>query len=60
MPVEDSRLVGAVSEAQRRAAGLALSAKRGEVPVQHLKGAAKQMHASLSEAQLREFARRSK
>ncbi len=48
----------AVSEAQRRAAGLALSAKRGEVPVQHLKGAAKQMHASMSEKQLRDFAKK--
>ena len=48
----------AVSEAQRRAAGLALSAKRGDVAVSQLRGAAKQMHASMSEKQLRDFARK--
>ena len=48
----------AESEAQRRAAGLALAAKRGEVPVNQLRGAAKSMHDSMNEKQLRDFARK--
>jgi hypothetical protein len=39
----------AKSKAQQRAAGAALSAKRGETPKSKLKGASKQMEASLSE-----------
>jgi hypothetical protein len=46
----------AKSKAQQRAAGAALSAKRGETPKSKLKGASKQMEASLSEKQLDEFA----
>ena len=44
------------SKAQQKAAGAALSAKRGETPKSKLKGASKQMEASMSETQLEEFA----
>ena len=46
----------AVSKAQQRAAGAALSAKRGETPVKDLKGASKDMYDSMSEAELDEMA----
>ena len=46
----------AVSKAQQKAAGAALSAKRGETPKSKLKGASKQMVESMSEKQLEEFA----
>lgn len=46
----------AKSKAQQKAAGAALSAKRGESPKSKLKGASKQMEASMSERQLEEFA----
>ncbi|WP_088345385.1 MULTISPECIES: DUF3008 family protein [Rhodomicrobium] len=46
----------AKSKAQQQAAGAALSAKRGETPKSKLKGASKQMEASMSETQLEEFA----
>jgi len=46
----------AKSKAQQKAAGAALSAKRGETPKSKLKGASKQMEASMSEKQLEEFA----
>jgi hypothetical protein len=45
----------AKSAAQQKAAGAALSAKRGETPKSKLKGAAKSM-MSMSEKQLEEFA----
>lgn len=45
----------AKSAAQQKAAGAALSAKRGETPKSKLKGAAKSM-TSMSEKQLEEFA----
>jgi hypothetical protein len=47
----------AKSAAQQKAAGAALSAKRGETPKSKLKGASKQMASSMSEKQLEEFAR---
>jgi hypothetical protein len=47
----------AKSAAQQKAAGAALSAKRGETPKNKLKGASKSMEASMSEQQLEEFAR---
>jgi hypothetical protein len=47
----------AKSAAQQKAAGAALSAKRGETPKSKLKGASKSMEASMSEQQLEEFAR---
>jgi hypothetical protein len=46
----------AKSGAQQKAAGAALSAKRGEIPKSKLKGASKQMVESMSEQQLEEFA----
>ena len=46
----------AKSAAQQKAAGAALSAKRGDTPKSKLKGASKQMVESMSEKQLEEFA----
>jgi hypothetical protein len=46
----------AKSKAQQKAAGAALSAKRGDTPKSKLKGASKSMVESMSEKQLEEFA----
>jgi hypothetical protein len=46
----------AKSKAQQKAAGAALSAKRGDTPKSKLKGASKSMASSMSEKQLEEFA----
>ncbi len=46
----------AKSAAQQKAAGAALSAKRGETPKSKLKGASRQIVESMSEQQLEEFA----
>jgi hypothetical protein len=46
----------AKSKAQQKAAGAALSAKRGETKVSELKGAAKEMYDSMSESELEELA----
>ena len=46
----------ATSKAQQKAAGAALSAKRGDTKVSELKGASKSMYKSMSENQLEEFA----
>ncbi|WP_166041173.1 DUF3008 family protein [Sphingosinicella sp. YJ22] len=46
----------AKSAAQQKAAGAALSAKRGDTPKSKLKGASKQMAGSMTEKQLEEFA----
>jgi hypothetical protein len=46
----------AKSAAQQKAAGAALSAKRGDTKVKELKGASKQMYKSMSAKQLDEFA----
>jgi Protein of unknwon function (DUF3008) len=46
----------AKSKAQQRAAGAALSAKRGDTPKNSLKGPSKQMAESMSEKQLEELA----
>jgi hypothetical protein len=46
----------ATSKAQQKAAGAALSAKRGETRRSELKGASKEMYDSMSEQQLEEFA----
>lgn len=46
----------ATSKAQQKAAGAALSAKRGDSKVKDLKGASKSMYQSMSEKQLEEFA----
>ena len=45
------------SKAQQRAAGAALSAKRGETPKSKLKGASKDMLESMTEKQLEDFAK---
>lgn len=47
----------AKSKAQQKAAGAALSAKRGDTPKSKLKGASKEMLESMSEAQLEDFAK---
>jgi hypothetical protein len=44
------------SQAQQKAAGAALSAKRGETPKKALKGASRSMAASMDERQLEELA----
>ena len=46
----------AKSAAQQKAAGAALSAKRGETPKSKLKGASKSMAASMTETQHEELA----
>ncbi len=46
----------AKSKAQQKAAGAALSAKRGETKKSELKGASKGMYESMNETQLEEFA----
>lgn len=46
----------AKSKAQQKAAGAALSAKRGDTPKSNLKGASKQMAESMTKAQLEEVA----
>ena len=44
------------SKAQQKAAGAALSAKRGDTPKSKLKGPSKQMAESMSEKQLEKMA----
>ncbi len=44
------------SKAQQKAAGAALSAKRGDTSKSELKGASREMYDSMSEKQLEEFA----
>ncbi|MBC7477793.1 MAG: DUF3008 family protein [Pseudorhodobacter sp.] len=46
----------AKSKAQQKAAGAALSAKRGETPKSALKGASKSMEKSMSEKELDDLA----
>lgn len=46
----------AKSKAQQKAAGAALSAKRGDTPKGKLKGASKEMVDSMSEKQLHDLA----
>ena len=46
----------AQAKAQQRAAGAALSAKRGETKVKDLQGASKDMYDSMSEDELEEMA----
>jgi len=45
-----------VSQAQQQAAGLALSAKRGEIKVSSLRGAAKNMYINMTAEELEELA----
>ena len=44
-----------VSQAQQKAAGAALSAKRGEISPSELVGASKEMYDSMTEKQLQDF-----
>ncbi|MBX3577078.1 MAG: DUF3008 family protein [Rhizobiaceae bacterium] len=46
----------AKSKAQQKAAGAALSAKRGDAKKSDLKGASREMYDSMSEKQLEDFA----
>ena len=46
----------AKSKAQQRAAGAALSAKRGDTKKGHLKGPSKSMYESMSETELEKMA----
>ena len=46
----------AKSKAQQKAAGAALSAKRGETSKSELKGASKEMEKSMSEKELKKLA----
>ncbi|MGF7168538.1 hypothetical protein FHS91_000193 [Sphingobium xanthum] len=46
----------AKSKAQQKAAGAALSAKRGDTKKSELKGASRDMYESMSENQLEDFA----
>lgn len=50
----------AKSQAQQKAAGAALAAKRGEQKVSELKGASKSMYDSMSENELEEMAETSR
>jgi hypothetical protein len=54
IPVE--AIMPAKSKAQQKAAGIALSAKRGETKKSDLKGPSKSMYESMSEDQLEEMA----
>ena len=54
--VNGRRTMPAKSKAQQKAAGAALSAKRGDTPKSQLKGPSKQMADSMSEKQLEELA----
>lgn len=47
----------AKSKAQQKAAGAALSAKRGDTKVSELQGASKDMYDSMSEDELEDFAK---
>ena len=47
----------ALSKAQQRAAGAALSAKRGETAARELFGASKEMFDSMTESELEELAK---
>ncbi|MGB3738287.1 MAG: DUF3008 family protein [Pontixanthobacter sp.] len=49
-------MADAVSEAQQKAAGAALSAKRGNTKVGDLQGASKDMYDSMSENELADMA----
>ncbi len=46
----------AKSEAQQKAAGAALSAKRGDTKVKDLQGASKDMYETMSESELEDMA----
>ena len=45
-----------VSETRQQAAGVALAARRGEIPKWYLKGASKEMYRSMTERELEALA----
>jgi len=49
-------IMPAKSQAQQKAAGAALAAKRGDMPKKELKGASKSMEKSMNEDQLEDLA----
>jgi hypothetical protein len=51
------RNMPAKSKAQQKAAGAALTAKRGDTKKSELKGASKSMYESMSESELEDFAK---
>lgn len=53
---QGSKTMPAKSQAQQKAAGAALAAKRGEIKKSELFGASKEMYESMTEAELEEFA----
>jgi hypothetical protein len=53
---ERSISMPAKSKSQQKAAGAALSAKRGDAPKSKLKGASREMEESMTEKQLEELA----
>jgi len=53
---QGDQLMPAKSKAQQKAAGAALSAKRGDTKVRELKGASKSMYKSMSEKELDKMA----
>jgi len=55
-PSEKEPQMPAQSEAQQKAAGAALSAKRGDTKVSDLQGASKEMYDSMSESELEDLA----
>ena len=54
---DELKVMPAKSKKQQMAAGAALAAKRGEKSKSSLKGASKQMAESMSEKQLKDFAK---
>jgi hypothetical protein len=55
-PFQGDPIMPAKSGAQQKAAGAALSAKRGDTPKSKLKGPSKQMASSMSEKELEKMA----
>ncbi len=52
-----NKYMPATSRKQQKAAGAALSAKRGKTKVKNLKGVSKKMYKSMDEKQLKDFAK---
>jgi hypothetical protein len=55
-PMRETLIMPAKSKAQQKAAGAALSAKRGDTQVGELKGASRSMYKSMSESELKKMA----
>jgi hypothetical protein len=58
--IRETATMPAKSKAQQKAAGAALSAKRGETKKSDLKGASREMYDSMSESELEDFAKGSR